>query len=211
MESIPVYDAALQNDVEEVKRLVQEDPGVVNIVDNYTGQTALMIASRHGHVEVVSYLLDHGADINITDASLINYFGDQHGVAALHHACANGHLRVVELLVSRGANPILNRGSTPLIEAAGNNHLAVVEYLLGIRAVRANLDAQHTDSYTALSMATQFRHLEVMKALVKAGADFLMPDRNFDIPMDIAQEVQDHELIKLIEVGVVAFTTNGGY
>jgi len=65
----PIHDAAAEDDLEEVTRLIQEDPGVVDIVDEDDfGKTALHNATWSGHVEVAHYLLDPGADINARDA-----------------------------------------------------------------------------------------------------------------------------------------------
>jgi cytohesin len=59
-------------------------------------------------------------------------------------------------------------GSTALILAAQNGHLAVVEALLkaGADAARAT-----TDGRTALHLAAQNGHTAVVEALLKAGAD----------------------------------------
>jgi len=63
----PIHDAVRRGDLEVVVRLTQEDPGMVNITDDdddSMGWTALHYASENGHVEVVCYLLEQGADSN---------------------------------------------------------------------------------------------------------------------------------------------------
>ncbi len=67
--------------------------------------TALMHAARRGKLEVVRYLLDHGADPNLT------YREDPEGErplenagSALSLAAEGGHAEVVRLLVERGAD-----------------------------------------------------------------------------------------------------------
>jgi len=62
----PIHGAAARGDLEEMMRLIQKDPQVVHSTNRYE-QTALFCASANGHVEVVCYLLDQGADINARD------------------------------------------------------------------------------------------------------------------------------------------------
>ena len=67
----PIHHAARHGDLEEVMRLVEAKPEAVHSMQRtflsvpiITGYTPLLIASSNGHVEVVAYLLDHGALID---------------------------------------------------------------------------------------------------------------------------------------------------
>ena len=91
----PIHDAAEQGNLEEVMRLIQEDPEIVDATDEY-GDTPLYYASIESHVEVVSYLLEQGASIDIKGRD---------GITALGVSCHNGHVPVVEILLS--GEPIL--------------------------------------------------------------------------------------------------------
>ena len=53
---------------------------------------------NHGHIDVATVLLDHGAVVNAPGLD---------GDTPLHDAVANGHFEVARLLISRGANPAL--------------------------------------------------------------------------------------------------------
>ncbi|RPB22045.1 ankyrin, partial [Terfezia boudieri ATCC MYA-4762] len=57
-------------------------------------RTALHIAAKKGHLEVVKVLLDKGATINAM--THVNR-------TALHMAAENGHLEVVKVLLDKGA------------------------------------------------------------------------------------------------------------
>jgi ankyrin repeat protein len=59
------------------------------------GTTALMIAAKNGHYDIVEVLLDAGALVNI-----VNAFGHH----ALFHAVINNHPNIVRLLLDRGSN-----------------------------------------------------------------------------------------------------------
>jgi len=191
---LPIHAAAIRGDLEEVMRLVQEDPQVLNTIDSDERMTALHYVSGSGRMEVACYLLDQGADIDAIDST---------GETALHWACTRGYLGMVEVLVSRGANPALADCIewTPLIGAAYSGHMAVVGHLLRIKAVRATIDAQDCEGRTALCLAAYYGHVGVVKLLVEAGANpMIANEEDVQTPMDIAQQHGHHECIELLQV-----------
>ena len=76
------------------------------------GLTALMLASRNGHTEVVVLLLSKGADIDIQS---------NEGESALMIASSGGHIKVAELLLGRGASVDMQDkiGESALMKASG--------------------------------------------------------------------------------------------
>ena len=57
---------AHQNDLAAVRKLLEEDPSLVNARD-YDNRTPLHVASLHGWIEVARCLLDFKADVNAQD------------------------------------------------------------------------------------------------------------------------------------------------
>ena len=112
------------------------------------GFTALIHATREGHVEAAMALLDAGADIDRISE------GDHSSPLLI--AVINGHFDLAMLLLDRGADPDLasDAGATPLF-AALNVHWAP----------KARYPQQ-----TAYKQQ-QAVYLDVMEALLKAGAD----------------------------------------
>ncbi len=91
--------AAIAGDLEAVEGLLAA--GVeVDARDKY-GQTALMLAARHGHSSVVTALLANGAGKDITA---------KYGLSALMLAVVNHHVEIAKRLVDAGADVSL-RGS----------------------------------------------------------------------------------------------------
>lgn len=80
--------AAALGKLEDVKRMFESEAYKSILSD------AMYAAARNGHTEVVEYLLDHGATIDVKGIF---------GATGLHWAAINGHRNTVELLITRGA------------------------------------------------------------------------------------------------------------
>jgi ankyrin repeat protein len=145
-------DACRDGDVEEVERLLNADPGLLDGNRN-TMYPLLNFASMHGHVEVVRMLLKRGADMSPS----IEY-----GRTALYEAAWKGHTPVVTLLMERGADPnVADRdGCTPLMQASSGGHVETVRALL-----EGGADPAVGDSH-ALYDAINGGKLEVVRLLL---------------------------------------------
>jgi uncharacterized protein len=118
-------------------------------LDTKGGLTALLHAARQGHVEAAMALLDGGADVNQVSA------GD--GTSPLLMAVINAQFDLALLLLERGADPdkaSTQNGAAPLWAAVNAEWQPRTRY---------PQPQQHS-----LSKAT---YLDVMEALLKAGAD----------------------------------------
>ena len=190
--ALSIHNAAKQGNLEEVMRLIQEDPEIVD-VPNENDESALHLASFNGHVEVVSYLLDHGANI---------YKNGSYGGTALLNASGMGHLEVVELLLSRKADPTIcnDFGWTPLMAASNGGYVNVVRCLVRNKAVRATIDTQDRYGWTALWIASLWDRMEVVKVLVEVGVNPMVADEDGRTPLDIAKDQGHEECIIILEV-----------
>src|SRR5205814_8712767 len=88
------------------------------------GFSALLAAARNGHLEVVKYLVEHGANIDER-----NNARDKTPLLA---AAFDGHYDIVKYLVEHGANVNVQavNGWTPLHDAAYIGNFEVVKYLV---------------------------------------------------------------------------------
>ncbi len=126
----------------------EEVAGYSGLVGSLGGFTALLHAVREGNAEAAFALLAAGANINQVSA------GDK--TSPLLIATINGHFDLAKLLLERGANPNLasDAGAAPLFAALNTYWAPKSRYPQQL-------------AYT-LQKAT---YLDLMKALLKAGAD----------------------------------------
>ena len=117
--------------------------------------TALRIASKEGHVELVEMLLNNGANVNAKNS---------YGVTALHIASREGHTDIVAMLLEKGAdvNAKSDGGYTALISASESGHTETVAMLL---EKGADVNAKTNWGDTALIQASYYGHTEIVKLL----------------------------------------------
>ena len=58
-----IYDISRSGDLEALKDIYKHTPELINQT-NDKGYSPLVLATYHGHAEVVNFLLDHGAEAN---------------------------------------------------------------------------------------------------------------------------------------------------
>lgn len=120
-------------------------------------ETLLMIAAREGKYELVSLLVEKGADVNAKSSK---------GHNAMSFSSRYGHLRIVQYLLNHGAevNISNNNNWTPLLKAARGGHLEVVDYLL---AHDADIRSRNSGGLDAVALARRYGHKKVVKYLRK--------------------------------------------
>ena len=133
------------------------------------GNNALHWAAWHGHVAVVTRLLEAGAQVDATD-------GPNDGNTALMKAAWNAHdprhVATVEALLAKGADVEAKNvyGMTALMNAAMSGRADVVRTLLGPKG-KADPKVGDQGGVTALHKAAYKGYNDVCEALVEAGAD----------------------------------------
>ena len=142
-----------------------------------TGGTPIMFAALGNHPELVKRLIAAGADPNRKGSN---------GWSALTIAAAKGYADMIRLLVSVGAQPdVLDvyRWS-PLMRAVDNGHTEAVAAILSYDSV--NLQQQDEAGNTALHYAVVHGNIEMVKALLAAGADPDVLNRDRQSPRQLA-------------------------
>lgn len=124
------YRAVKNGDLATVVELLKSDPSLVSICDAEES-TPLHYAAWKGHAEIVTALLDAGADIQAHNQN------DHWGTTPLHAAAHGNNRAAVEVLIERGAdvNALRAFGSgTPLDETKAHNATAAAKVLIAAGA-----------------------------------------------------------------------------
>jgi ankyrin repeat protein len=174
-----LHNVALGNE-SDVERIMEESPTMVNFRD-YDRRTALHIAAAVGHVRICDYLIKKGARVNRADRWENNPIDDAH---------RHGHAEVVNLLRDIGAKFGSTSKTVNLITAASEGNVKEVKTLLEFGSI--DLNQGDYDHRTALHLAANNGHLDVVKLLCKAGADVNVVDRFGDKPVDDARKAKNN-------------------
>ncbi|KOO30698.1 ankyrin repeat [Chrysochromulina tobinii] len=197
--------AAAHGSTEEVKRALEAISGDEVIGANgrprvdaawSAGQTtAVMLASRRGHVEIVAALLRAGADVGLKSRSMS---------CALSMAAEEGYTDVVDILIEAGAELDLpdDDGFTPLGTACENGHE---------RAARALIEASSDPNYarrngwTHLITAAYNGYPNVVRTLTQGGANpNLAKENGYNAVIAAAYNGFDEMVATLLSLGAEA-------
>ncbi|ELW54051.1 Ankyrin repeat and KH domain-containing protein 1 [Tupaia chinensis] len=214
----PLMEAASAGHVEVARVLLDHGAGI-NTHSNEFKESALTLACYKGHLDMVRFLLEAGADQehktdemhtalmeacmdgHVEVARLLLDSGAQVNMPAdsfespLTLAACGGHVELAALLIERGANleEVNDEGYTPLMEAAREGHEEMVALLL---AQGANINAQTEETQeTALTLACCGGFSEVADFLIKAGADI---ELGCSTPLMEASQEGHLELVKYL-------------
>ena len=176
-----LHAAAAQGEVDDIQRLAQT--GVDLNARDSNGRTPLHVAAFQGHGSVAQALIAAGSDPGLLDNQRYD---------AVTIAAVRDDMPTLKALLASGASAKLISSiydGTALIAAAHLGHDGIVREL--IRA-GAPLDHVNNLGWTALIEAVILgdggpRHTEAVRALVEAGANPKIPDRNGMTPLQHAE------------------------
>ena len=157
----------------EMAQLLLDNGANIEAKDN-KGNTALIKASSHGNIEIAQFLLDNGADIEAKN--------NINGETALIKASSSGNIEMVQLLLDNGADIEAKHKSTInmilrlVISFRKNKVLKFIVYSIldlfeGINSFLIKYTAKEDNGSTALVKASHNGHKDVVKLLIKNGAD----------------------------------------
>ena len=155
-----LFQAVFNNDINEVKYLVEEGANVN--AKNANGTTLIHFAASCGFLDVVEYLVEKGANVNAKDKN----------DTALMHFAALANKDIIDYLVTKGVN--INA-----MDKQGNTPLHKVLYA-------CNCDASRSSDW--FEKATCDYLIKKAQYLVKKGADCDAPNTDGKTPLDIAKE-----------------------
>ena len=158
------------------------------------GRTPLILAV-HNSLEIVQFLLAHGARVNATSLN---------GSTAFTFACERGVLPDAKILLAAGAdiNHVTKSGQTALMLAANEGHDDIVSFLIG-QHVDVNFGVEKSP---AIFEAICQDHVSTTKLLLAAGAQLkhrsegppLDPDHDPQPAVSLAATAGDLGLVDLL-------------
>jgi ankyrin repeat protein len=220
LEAAPMYYAALCGFPDIVEKLIGKHPEHLNARGGAIG-TALHVASKRNHVQVVQSMLKHGADVNalgqwertplhmalvwarleigqllLEHGADVNAKQEDHWTP-LHLAARNGYFEFVQTLLMHNAdiNAQNDIGHTPLHGASANGKANIVQLLLDNGA---NPNARGKDQSTPLHRASHWGELEVVCLLIERGVDVDAEDDKGRTAYRIALKEGHGEIVQLL-------------
>ncbi len=204
-----------------VERLLGQYPGLRDAMrPGDKGETPLCWAARLGQRDIVSLLLQRGAQVDARSRSNVtplayaaftgkievmktlglagadpNVFVTQHNFPALFVAIEGNQLEALKCLASMGAD-LAGKGSdgqTVVIHAAVNNRPEMIRWLLG---KGARIDEPDNAGCTALMIACACRHLEVIKLLLERGASLAAKNSRGHSPLQYAASSNQLDVVR---------------
>ncbi|CAF1331675.1 unnamed protein product [Adineta ricciae] len=200
--STPLIGATKYNHPECVKRLLAYHANPNH--QNQSGISALMLAAEQGYVECVRLLVQAGANLELAPSGQLALTMNLCGQTPLFCAAKEGRIDIVKYLLDHGANPRVQNhyGVSALWIPAQKGMLQVVELLLNAGADThiapfGNLaDELNITGWTPLYAAMKSRKFDVVKLLLKRGADPNAVTKLGSTPFLLASEICDLDVIE---------------
>ena len=188
-----LHAAAAKGDAAEIERLIAGGQNV-NAQDAHS-RTPLHVAAHFGHLAAAQALLQGGVNANALDAQ-------KYDIVTI--VAVTNDVPMLKLALAGGTNPkaiTSPYNGTALIAAAHLGHAEVVRVLI---AAGAPLDHVNNLGWTALMESVVLgnggkAHTDTLEALVKAGANLNIADRQGVTPLGHAKSRGYGEMVRILE------------
>jgi hypothetical protein len=188
-----LHAAAATGDIAEIERLIAE--GEKPNIQDANSRTPLIVAAFRRQHAAARALIRLGANVNALDAQRYD---------VLTIAAADNDPEMLRIALDGGADPAAITSpynGTALIAAAHRGHVEVVRMLI---AAKAPLDLVNSLGWSALLEAIVLgngdaNHVATVAALVKAGANVDIADRQGTTALGHARTRRYVEIVKILE------------
>ncbi|GLV36690.1 Ankyrin 2 [Carabus blaptoides fortunei] len=221
----PLHYAVENDDAEMVELLLKEKRVDLDAQDKY-GLSPLHDSAIGGYDSIASLLISHGASVNIKDKEHMtplhwaahqkhcqvvrvllqseNIILDEKNdlrQTALHCAAYSGSVEIIDMLINKGCKPDARdaNGKSLLHHAVSGEHYELVKTLLD-RYPRS-IKEINDDGESVLHFAVQYyeKKTKIARLLLERGADIDSKDVFMRTPFDVANLLDNHYMIGLLD------------
>jgi ankyrin repeat protein len=190
MEIPPVWMAVQTNDLTLLKEVLTKEN--IEATASEEMYTPLMVAANHSYPDIVSHLIENGADVNAQSKSGMTAL-----MLAMNPNSEHTQLCVTQLIDAKADLDIQSAGgSTALMEAA---HKGMLRQVLTLIVAGASINKQNKYGETALMVACmKDGEPGVVGALLAAGSNKSLTDIDGLTAIDIAKRSESTEIYELL-------------
>ena len=181
------------------------------------GLSLLGIATKNSHKNIVDFLIDSGANVNLEQNTTIKLkvliknkkmnMTISENATVLHIVSGTGNIDIFNKIIDSGANinAVTKRGDTPLHFAIFTDNTVIATKLIKLGA---NVNVKGNDGYTPLHMATNAGNSEVVHELIAKGADINATNNVGDTPLHFADNA---EIVRMLKAGNADVNAKNNY
>jgi ankyrin repeat protein len=142
-----------RNDLQGVRQEVAEGASLEST--DHRNKTPLHLAAEQGHMQIVEYLVENGANVNAATPE------SNGAVTPLRFAIGNDDYQMVRYLIQNGAdvNQANEAGWTPIMTAARVGNRDIIQLLL---EQGAELDVRTDDGLTPVRIASNYGWTDIV-------------------------------------------------
>ncbi|XP_053197639.1 ankyrin repeat domain-containing protein 22 [Scomber japonicus] len=182
--SEPVCQAAYDSDVQQLYERLRNDPKLLNVQEETSGDTPLIAACRHGNRRTVHYLLDNGADVHLTNKKQRT---------CLHYV-SRRTFSAVDYLMICVLMPILLLGYFLMLQKQRQLQALMEEVL----SSSVSVDAVDYKGNTALHYVCQRGSHRLVPLLLRRHADANVQNNDGETALDIASRLKFKKIVRLL-------------
>lgn len=195
-----VFNAAREGKLPRIKeyfRLFSKEEVSWLLSQTVENTTPLIMACRHGHVEIVNYFIEQ-CKADVEQVGSVTFDGETiDGAPPLWCAAAAGHFLTVQTLIKHGAkvNHTTFSNSTPLRAACFDGHFEIVKYLVHHGA---DIELANRHGHTCLMISCYKGHYKIAEYLLQLGADVNRKSIRGNTALHDCAESGSLEIMKLL-------------
>lgn len=154
------------------------------------GAAPMHIACSNGYLNLVKYLYEKGASLDIPTGTLIK---------PLHLACQNSHRDVIQFLLSKKVkvNACDDNGVTALHISVLNQDIKTTQILL--TSSEMDINCKGPKGFTPLHIAAHKGDMALTLLLLAHGADANIVNDNKDMPSNVAHKNHHESVANILE------------